>query len=679
MRSGRNGMNSKKQYCVGLLGLALLILVMVEPGSAQIRVESDKQKPTLAPVVDKPNSTVTNPVVAVSDSSTAPLPEDSGSIEPIPDTADAANQTDVPKGPVKLEVASFNGVTPGETTAEELEAKWGKSKAEKTIDQNKVYHYSLGPFPRLEVSVDLASQKVVSIVIRLDKPFPSKDMAAQLQLSRIRPVLVSNSNGEILGQSFPERGVLFAFEKNYKLNQPSMMVTEVVLESLGADPFVLRAETNLGGDPLVNLEDLKHANQIDPKHSRAYWLKARILASLDRMTDALTANQQAVELDGGNCSFRLTFAQILQQSGQYEKAAEQAKEAVRLSEKRPLVQASSLSLLGDLAEGGSMPDFAKALKLHTLAIKTAIPLTTSTKEAIRQAAFRLLVESHLGAASDIAWGDWSQKEKSVAEWISRARGYAEQIEQGKNGSDEALFQVASRALAIYVGLGGKVDPTEMAEETWTIGSKLIGQAEGNKEKTRLRLETGLALFNAVQIYQVRRDHNLALDYGQKTAQMIEASRNPNRADPEQEALLGRLYFRLGAVHALTDNNHREAIAWYDKSLKRFEAAVANSDPEAMSHRGDSFVSMGVSYWEMDQKEKAIELTKRGLAMIQQAVESGGVDSKAILVPCENLAVMEAAIGNKSEAERYEILASEVKSGRKPAVMTAERPGAASKR
>ena len=458
-----------------------------------------------------------------------------------------------------------------------------------------------------------------------------------------------------------------------------MMVTEVVLETLGADPFVLRAETNLGGDPLVNLEDLKHATQIDPKHARAFWLKARILASLDQMDKALIANKRAVELDGENGSFRLTFAQILQQSGQYEKAAEQAKEAVRLSEKRPLVQASSLSLLGDLAEGGSTPDFAKALKLHTRAIKMAVPLTTSANESIRQATFRLLVEAHLGAAGDIAWGDWSQKEKAVAEWIFRARGYAERIEQGEHGSDEALFQVASRALSIYVGLGGKVDPTEMAEETWKIGTRLIDQAEGNKEKTRLRLETGLALFNAVQIYQVRRDHKSALDYGQKTARMIEASRNPNRADPEQEALLGRLYFRLGAVHALTDNNHREAIAWYDKSLKCFEDAAPVTDPEAMSRRGDSFVSMGVSYWEMDQKEQAIELTKRGLAMIQQAVDAGGVDSKAILVPCDNLAVMEAATGHKTEADRYKMLASEVKSARKPAVMTAQRPGAASKR
>ena len=151
MRSGRNGMNLKKQYGAGLLGLALLIVVMVGPALAQIRVESDKQEPvkhepTLAPLVDKPDSTVANPVAAVSDSSTAPLPEDSSSIKPVPDTADGTNPTGVTNGPVKLEVASFNGVTPGETTAEELETKWGKSKAEKTVDQYKVYNYSIGPF-----------------------------------------------------------------------------------------------------------------------------------------------------------------------------------------------------------------------------------------------------------------------------------------------------------------------------------------------------------------------------------------------------------------------------------------------------------------------------------------------------------------------------------------------------
>ena len=85
-------------------------------------------------------------------------------------------------------------------------------------------------------------------------------MAQQLELTNVRPVLVSNELGEILGQVYPERGVLFAFEPSKEPGKASMNVAQIILEPITAEPFVLRAETNLdrprrGSDIRVDLAD----------------------------------------------------------------------------------------------------------------------------------------------------------------------------------------------------------------------------------------------------------------------------------------------------------------------------------------------------------------------------------------------------------------------------------------
>ncbi len=659
----------------GMLGLLITCVLWGTNAWAQIRLGAEASKEetpkTARPQADRPTeakpsaSPESNPKVESVESpgnakTDAPLPDKES--EPSETVSDNGPLEPIPQGTPELEAASFNGVTPGQTTTAELEAKWGRPKATKSINGLTVHHFSIGPFSRVEATLDPKADRVSSIVIRFDKPLPAKEIAFQLQLSDIRPVFISNEMGEILGQSFPERGVLFGFEKNYKTADTAMKVTEIVVEPLGADPFLLRAETNLDSHDELNLHDLEQAIELAPENARAHWLKARVLTALNRLPEAIESNTQAIRLEEKNPRFHITQGQILAQTQKPDQAIEEARTAIRLSGAYPHVQARALCLMGDLLSAGPKPDLARALDFHTKAINTAMPLAGKRHPAIRIAAKEVLIDAHLGAATDIAWGNWSQKEKAVAQWIERAESFAEELATKDGGTDEHRFRVATRTLAILVGLQGKADPTEMAEKTWQRGVKLIEASESEKEKNAFRIETGLALFNAVQIYQVRQEHKPALEYGQKTIELIEAARNPDHPNREQDYLVGRLYFRLGAVQALTGNDHQRAVTWYEKALTRLDDPLPQSTGKELGSHGERFVSMGVSYWETDQKDKAIELTQKGLGFIDKAVRTGQIKTESLVVPYENLAVMKREQGKQEEAKRFEQLAEESKQG-----------------
>ena len=124
------------------------------------------------------------------------------------------------------------------------------------------------------------------MVIRLNHTFPAAGVAQQLELSNIRPVLVSNELGEILGQAFPERGVLFGFEPSEIPGKATMRVVQIILEPISAEPFVLRAETLLNSRPEFSASDLEQAVRLDPSNGRARWLLARVLAGMGELAAA---------------------------------------------------------------------------------------------------------------------------------------------------------------------------------------------------------------------------------------------------------------------------------------------------------------------------------------------------------------------------------------------------------
>jgi tetratricopeptide (TPR) repeat protein len=557
---------------------------------------------------------------------------------------------------LEIEVASFNGITPGVTTAAELQKVWGPPKEVRNQEGAVVNLYAIAPFNQVEVMC--FEGKVSSVLIRFDKPFPASAIVKQLQLTKVTPVLISNETGEVLGQSFPEKGVLLSFEASPEPGKISMKVTQIILEPLSAEPFVLRAETYFDSNPSRSLRDLEEALKLQTDNARAYWLQSRIEADMAEVEKAQAAAQQAVRLEPDNPQYRVTLGQIMAQAGHFGEAVQEAEKAVKLAERRPHVKARALCLLGDLAGASPTPDLKQAVHYHMEAVKTADPLSTNKHPAIRVAAKEVLLDAHLGAAYDVAWGAWKDKDTAVARWLEQASVFSEDLIKNEAGSEAYRLRLDTRALAAGVGARGAFDPGTWIEDTIRVGRKLIDATEDPLRKAQYQWEVGMAVYDSLQIYQLRGQHDVALKYGELAIQFLGSDQQ--KRTPAAEYLLGRLYFRIGAAYALRDKNHPVAVTWFDKAIPLLEKPLPQEAYADLGRHGETFVSMGVSYWDVGQRDKAMELTQRGVGLMESAVKQGLLDEPALTVAYNNLATIHRTLGEPENAQRFESMANHVR-------------------
>lgn len=567
---------------------------------------------------------------------------DAEPMKPIPDPQSS--------GPVKTETAAFDGITPGVSTLDNVQDNWGPPKEIANRNGQLVHLYAVEPFDHVEVS--FVKDQVSAVVIRLERPFPADLVAEKLQLAGVRPVLVSDELGEVLGQAFPERGVVFAFEPSERPGTASMKVVQIILEPVTAEAFVLRAETHIDDQPELSMYDLEEAIKLDASHARAHWLRSRLLALRGDLKTALEAASEAVRLEPGDAEYRLTRAEILGQEGRFAEAIEDAEKGLAASTERPHIQARALCLLGDLVASQSSPDYRRALEHHVEAIKAADALTVSRHPAIRIAAKEVLVDAHLGAAHDIAWGAWDQKEKAVPRWLDQAEAAAKDLTANEGGPAGLEFRVATRALAALVGMRGKLDPAPWADEVLRVGQELMASTSDSTAKDHIRWDLGMALYDCVQIYQMRRDHEQALSYGKRAVGYLEPGVEAGRGSLADTYLLGRLYFRLGAIHAVGKKDHAAAVYWFEKAVPVFENSVDHLAHAEFGRLGETYVSMGVSFWESGEQDQAVRLSQRGVELMEQAVKAGALKQSALEVPYNNLATMARHMGKTEEADQY---------------------------
>ena len=226
-------------------------------------VQNPTKKPTPVepPPVNVPGKPPTDQV--------AEKPSNTAGTEQIPNPPEAK-----PAEPGKIEVASFSGVQPGATTQEELVQKWGNPTKSEPLGKRQTLVFSIEPFDNIRVT--LSEEKVVeTFAITLAKLFPAEVVAKQLKLDAIEPTPVVDGAGKPLGQSFPERGVTFA----YAANSQRPVVTKILLTPIRTAPFLARVSSNIDKRYKENTRDLDYVLAQEPDNSRGVVAQVAVCCS----------------------------------------------------------------------------------------------------------------------------------------------------------------------------------------------------------------------------------------------------------------------------------------------------------------------------------------------------------------------------------------------------------------
>lgn len=566
----------------------------------------------------------------------------------------ADDGTLVTRAGLVVEAAKFKGLQPGVSGRDDAEAALGAAGSSETVDGQEVRTYQVPPFRA--VSVWIADERVTSIVVDLERPFAEKLLAEQLALGGIQPVEVISGEGQVVGAAFPERAVMFSYAPAAGERQ----VTQLILDEIDGEPFVVRAESLRRHRLEAGLDDLVLAEKLTGPSPRIAGLRAELLLDAGRAVDALASAEQAVEGAPDEPRHRLALAQALMANAEYTAAAGHLSRVVQTAAEDPAVLAQAHWHWGHLAASGPERDYQSAVTHHLEAIKLAEPLAQDQHPQQRRAGLETLFKAHLALANDIAWGRWKSQATVVPQWLDRAGALAETLTRDHPESDAAL-QLARAKLAADVGQEGRLGALPALDEARQAAAALLELTSDPLRQEQLHWELGLALYDAMQAEIFRERFPQALDLGREALEELTPVAEARPKFPGQDYLLGRLVFRIGSLHAIQMQDHESAIEWFEQAVPLLEEPIPLSALADLGRQGETFVSIGVSYWETGRHDEAVRLTAQGASLMEQAVREGSLDPGALAVPYGNLSSMHRHLGHDEEAESYESLAAKSES------------------
>ena len=563
-----------------------------------------------------------------------------------PQTAVAAEKAEAAPTTTEIQTAGFLGVTPGETTLAEVIEKLGDPRNELVNDTDAVLEYRVGPFPKVEVF--LTNDVVVSVLAQLNEPREPSALAKELGLTAFTPVVVKNAE-ESLGIAYPERGVLFS----YAADSPRPRVAQLLLEAPSAEMFLLRVAATPSGHYTRKLADLERILDLDPRNAEAHWLGAQLLAITGKPEEALKLAKKATQLAPKNDRYQLTQAKFTARAGDQQGSVVAVKRLLDRTDVAAVDRARAELELGDLLSTGLNRDYQAAVKHHLAAVKAATPLVSDEDTHIRHEAEQILVDAHLGAASDIAQGHWDRKSEVVPKWLHSAEELATGFVQN-DGADPILpILVWRRTLEAYAAMDGEViDASSVVEAVQEMGQQLIEASTDPLYRQHLQWELLQANYAALRIEQSRARYSQALKYAGEAVRLVEELPKDRTANSQARYLIGRLYFYVGSIYAVNHKDHSEAVRWYERALSHFDDRLPKSELYDTGMHGERFVSMGVSYWKAELADEAVKLTERGLDLMERATKASLLDQQSLIVPYANLAEMHRAGGRGDEAQDY---------------------------
>jgi len=548
-----------------------------------------------------------------------------------------------------IDPASFRGVLPGKTTRDEIEASWGPGEEFVRDDDVKGLSWVVEPFERVEVTLE--DSVVSSIRIKLAEPVALKQLAGQLEIADLRTVSILDENGVSIGEAFPERGIVISVKPG------TQTALAVLLEPLDPEPFVLRAEGEIDQASAHAVADLQYAIEIDPGHVRAHRLLVALLAEQGRWQQALAVAEAVEKLDPEDIWTQFKHAEVLLHLGRIDEARARVERVKKLDNAPPLVAAQAARTLGRIENEAESPDYQRSVAHFEEAIRTATPLAKHQSKSIQRAAREVLLDAHLGTALAIGRGTWQQKGRVIPKWIGRAEGIVR--DAGAEGADRARMELTlcRGALAVAASCDEGTEALPWVKRLLEVREKLDAHLTDVDRRRQADWEVGLGLADAIDAALKRGDASDMLENATLTAAYLERGAERRQLTDIERRAMGDLMFRIGILHSLQNGAHATAVTWFDKVVPLWENNACFTKEGDVGRLGESFVSMAISYWQVDRRDDAMKLSRTGVDLMVEAVDRQQLEERSLAVAYGNLSTMYAEQGNDEKSRTYAEMAS----------------------
>ena len=570
----------------------------------------------------------------------------------------------------EMKSAMFNGIQPGVTTKKEMFEIMGQPTSVTPVDAvTEAFVFSLEELGVIEATVQQGI--VFSLVWILPEPYPSEQIrreGLEAELRGIRSIHIPDADGYILGQMFPEKGVVFSFIRSETPGEASLMVNLISIEPITSWPFELRGERYLTLSNSKAKWDLTIAVQLDPNSHRARWLLAQAFLADGQLAEAQRECNFAIKLQSDQPQYNVTLAEIIGKAGYTKEARQYLEYLIPHCESLPHLKGRAQCLLGDFYR--EELDLMSAKKYHQAAIDTVTPHLGSTNTTIRQQCKLVHTNAFLSMALDISLSDWGNKAEMLPQWLDGAENLALDLVIKEKMSQENLLNVALAAINAHVNFPELEELDKWVKLLESVSDEIIMKDNDPATVRRIETQMAVALYDIEQICEYHRDYKTAQQYGKKAVGFFERHLNEND-DVINLYRLANLYYQLGRLDATgaidrkttTSDKaaHTRAIAWFAKSIPLFQLIEASLDENEKPFLGKMYADIGFSYWAVAEREYAVQITEYGIGKLEEAVDAELITEDVLAIPYENLSSMYKAMGRLEEAENYYIRSKQAKS------------------
>lgn len=573
---------------------------------------------------------------------------------PASTTLPPVESLDTPKTEVETETFSVWKIAPGKTPLAELETHWGKPAQSRRIDQDK--HVQLyeqqADFAKVEIAVE--KDQIVSLFLIPARPMTLEMVEQKFDLTKIVPAVVRDSSGRHLGRIYPERGVLIPQSAE---GNPSE-IDRIIVQAPSAESFMIRASSRSPLEFRDRLNDYQLAIAQEPYSAEAWYQTSLILHRLGRDQEAFEAARKATSGVGSSAQHRLHRTLLTVVQGNLASGIQNTQQIAEDVTVPEHVRAQAHCQWGDLLQMAGPQKNREAVQHHVKAIEMASPLVNDTNQEVRRTAKQVLVDAHMALAIDIATGDWEKKEQTVTQWLQRSKVYIDDMVSNEEATGELRMAWLTKSLMAHSFYNAPFDPGDSIDQIVGQYRELLSKTDDPFFHRALEWETGQALSQAVFIEHSREKHDSALKLAEQARAFLRGGVAGREVGIADHLLLGNLYFRAGAICAVQKQDHSAAVQWYELATAHLTSQSLQNI--MLDRRGESLVSMGVSFWATGNREQGISLTEQGKSLIEAATAQNTALQAKLIVPLDNLAEMYRELGNAQKSAQYTASAQKIR-------------------